>query len=442
MSNLEAILKIRPHLSVHDGELWMRSYSLSKIAEEYGTPLYVVDGDLIIQRYREIKQAFLSEGYDSLIAYAYKANSLLAITRLLAKEGSGATVVSSYGIKLALMSRVESSKIVLVGPSKSQEDLIEAIKNNIGLINIESEQELITINELAEKMNKKVNVGIRVNLGLSAGGHPKIKTGGKGHKFGVDEKTAIKLYSYASKMSNVKPIALHAHVGSQILDLNVFKLEAQKLALLASKIYKQYKLDVPALDLGGGLGIPYTSEGTLIPYHEYVKIIGNTIREIYESSGMRKPTLIVEPGRYIIADSTILLTKVNYIKKIGRKTWVLVDAGMNDFIRTAMYNAYHEIIPIKIRNEIETYSIGGPICESSDVFAENRKLSKIERNDILALLDTGAYGISMASTYNIRPRPAVIMILNNKIFLIKERDTLKNIIETERIPPELDNFST
>jgi len=438
MSNLNAILKIRPHLSIRDEELWMRNYPLSKIAEEYGTPLYVIDADLIVQRYREIKQAFLSEGYNSLIAYAYKANSLLAITRLLAKEGSGATVVSSYGIKLALMSGVESSKIVLVGPSKSQEDLVEAIRNNIGLINIESEQELITINELAEKINKKISIGIRVNLGLSAGGHPKIKTCERRHKFGVDEKTAIKLYNYASKMSNIKPIALHAHIGSQILDLTVFKLEAQKLALLASKIHKQYKLDVPALDLGGGLGIPYTSEGTLIPYNEYVKIVGNTIREIYESSGMEKPTLIVEPGRYIVADSTVLLTKVNYIKKIGRKTWILVDAGMNDFIRTAMYNAYHEIVPIKIRNEIETYNIGGPVCESSDVFAENRKLPKIERNDILALLDTGAYGISMASTYNIRPRPAVAMIFNNKIFLIKERDTLENIIATDKIPPELE----
>ncbi len=431
------ILKVRPHLSLHNGELWLRNHSLLKIAEEYGTPLYVVDGNLIIQRYKEIRQAFLSEGYNSLIAYAYKANSLLAITKLLAKEGSGATVVSSYGIKLALMSGVESSKIILVGPSKSQDDLTEAIKNNIGLINIESEQELTLINEIAEKIGNKVNIGIRVNLGLSAGAHPKIKTGGRGHKFGVDEKTAMKLYNKASKMKHVKPIALHAHIGSQILDLNIFKIEARQLALLASKIHQKYKLDVPALDLGGGLGVPYTSDRTPIPYSEYVKTVGISIREVYESVGMEMPMLIVEPGRYIIADSTILLMKVNYIKRLGKKTWVLVDAGMNDFIRTAMYNAYHEIVPAKIRNTTEVYSIGGPVCESSDVFAENRELPKIERNDILALLDAGAYGISMSSTYNIRPRPAVIMIFNNNKFLIKERDTLENMIAMDKIPQDL-----
>lgn len=435
MVDVGEILKNYDNLSIFNGEILMRGFSLLKIAEEYGTPLYVIDGNLIVERYREMKEAFASEGYNALIAYAYKANSLLAITKLLAKEGAGATVVSSYGIRLALLSGVESSKIVLVGPSKSQDDLTEAVKNNIGLVNVESEQELIELNKIAEKAGVRINIGIRVNLGLSAGAHPKIRTGGREHKFGVDEKTAIKLYKYASKMKGVKPIALHSHIGSQILDLNVFQSEAQKLASLASDIFKQYNLEVSVLDLGGGLGVPYISNEKRISYREFVQTVGNTITKIYENSGMQKPTLIVEPGRYLVADSAILLMKVNYIKRLGRKTWVLVDAGMNDFIRTAMYNAYHEIIPIKIRNNKKVYNIGGPICESSDVFATNRELPEIKKNDLLALLNAGAYGISMSSTYNIRPRPAVVMLFNDKIYLIKERDTFEDIIVREKTLP-------
>ncbi|MGC8949206.1 MAG: diaminopimelate decarboxylase [Thermoprotei archaeon] len=435
MTGLDEVLKRHPNLQVFNNELLMRGFSLFKMAEEYGTPLYVVDGNLIIERYREMRDAFLSENCNALIAYAYKANSLLAITRLLAKEGAGATVVSAYGIKLALLSGVENSKIVLVGPSKSYSDLIEAIKNNIGLINIESEQELAEINKIAEKIGNRINIGIRVNLGLSAGAHPKIRTGGRKHKFGVDEKTAIKLYKYASKMKGVKPIALHAHIGSQITDLKVFQLEAQRLALLSSTIYKQYKLNVPVLDLGGGLGIPYTNNGERIPYKEFVKIVCKTINEVYENAGLQKPTIIVEPGRYLVADSTLLLMKVNYVKRIGRKTWILVDAGMNDFIRTAMYDAYHEIIPIRIRDKKEVYNIGGPVCESSDVFATNRELSEVKKNDLLALLDAGAYGISMSSTYNIRPRPAVVMLFNNKLHLIRERDTFDDIIKNDKTLP-------
>ncbi|MEM3714886.1 MAG: diaminopimelate decarboxylase [Thermoprotei archaeon] len=436
MTSLDEILKRHSNLHVFDDELLMRNFSLSKIAEEYGTPLYVVDSNLIVERYREMKNAFLSENCNALIAYAYKANSLLAITKLLAKEGAGATVVSAYGIKLALLSGVKSEKIVLVGPSKSYYDLIEAVKNNIGLINIESEQELTEINKIAEKTGNKVNIGIRVNLGLSAGAHPKIRTGGRKHKFGVDEKTAIKLYKYASKMKGIKPIALHAHIGSQITDLKVFQLEAQRLALLASIIYKQYKLDVPVLDLGGGLGIPYTSSGERIPYKEFVKIISKAINEVYENARLQKPMMIVEPGRYLVADSTLLLMKVNYIKRLGRKIWILVDTGMNDFIRTAMYNAYHEIIPVKIRNKKETYNIGGPICESSDVFAINRELPEVKKNDLLALLDAGAYGISMSSTYNIRPRPAAVMLFDNKLYLIRERETFEDIIKHDKTLPD------
>mgnify|MGYP001772594927 CR=1 FL=1 len=417
----------RPHIFYTDGELTIRGIKLSDIASAYGTPLYITDLDRVIERYEEIASSF--KGVKINIAYAYKANSLLAITRALAMRGSGATVVSSYGIKIAMISGVENSKIVLDGPSKSDDDINEAISSEIALINVESRDELDVINKIASRHGKKAKIGIRVNLGLKAGAHPKIMTGGREHKFGVSEREAAKLFILAAKMESVKPVALHSHIGSQINNLDVFKEEAAKLASIASKINKK-GFEVPVLDLGGGLGVPYGEEKA-ISYREFASAVIDVIKRAYEEEGMNMPELVIEPGRYIVADSTVLLMRVNYVKKLGRKKWILVDAGMNDFIRPAMYGARHEIAPVKPREGNEIYSIGGPVCESSDVFADGVKLPRVERGDLLALLDAGAYGISMASNYNIRPIPAVVVVSGGKVKLARKRDSLEHILAME-----------
>jgi len=419
--------KRRPHIFYVDGELTIRGIKLSDIASAYGTPLYVIDLDRVVERYDEVASSFRSVKIN--IAYAYKANSLLAVTKTLAMRGSGATVVSSYGIKVAKISGVESPKIVLDGPSKSDDDIEEAISSEIGLINVESRDELDTIEKIASRQKKKARVGIRVNLGLRAGAHPKIMTGGRSHKFGVSEREAVKLFALAAKMDSIKPIALHSHIGSQINDLSVFRAEAAKLVSIALEIHKK-GLEVPVLDLGGGLGVSYAGEKA-ISYREFASAVTDVIRNAYEENGMSMPELVIEPGRYIVADSTVLLMRVNYVKKLGRRRWLLVDAGMNDFIRPAMYGAKHEIIPVRPREGTEVYSIGGPVCESSDVFADRIKLPMVERGDLLALLDAGAYGISMASNYNIRPIPAVVVISAGEVKLARKRDSLEHILAME-----------
>jgi len=439
---LSKIFEARPHLKVKNGKLLVGNVSLEKLAEDYGTPLYVVDAERIAYRYKEIYSSLSKYFKDFNIAYSYKANHSLAVVSLLSKLGSGATVTSFLGIKLALNSGVPPSKIVFVGPSKSEEELREAIKKNIGLIVVESYDELLLIDEIARKLNLSANVGIRVNLNIKANVHKKIETGLISHKFGISIRDLPLLFKKCKELRNVNLIALHSHIGSQILDLRPLRKQARDLIKLFIKSIRNYGLKLSTLDFGGGVGIPYTAEQKYIKYEDYARVIHSEMKFLLRNNEIEEPKVIVEPGRYIVADSSVLLTRVNYVKKIGKSNWLLVDAGMNDFIRVALYDAYHTILPISKLNLKfnKKYNVGGPICESSDVFAYNRKLPRILPGDFLAILDVGAYGLSMASNYNLRSIPRVVIIWNNKVELVRERQDIEDIFREEKVPSFLSSY--
>jgi diaminopimelate decarboxylase len=256
------------------------------------------------------------------------------------------------------------------------------------------------------------------------------------HKFGVSSNDLIRFLPKIKKLKNVSLIGLHSHIGSQILSLEPFAEQAKILAKLYSRVIKVFKVPLSTVDLGGGLGISYKVGDSNISYEDYASVVFSEIKSIVSKEGVNFPKIIVEPGRYIVADSSILLTKINYVKKLGNKKWLLVDAGMNDFIRVALYDAYHEILPTRKLNRkfLEKYNVGGPICESSDVFALNRKLPVMKSGELLAILDVGAYGLSMASNYNVRPIPRVIMVWKDKVKIVREKESLDDIIKKEKVP--------
>lgn len=436
MQNTSSKFATRPNIKVRDGKLFLRSFSLEELAEKFGTPLYVVDAEQIKERYTEVYKALSRYFKEFEVCYSYKANHSLSVVKLLANLGAGATVVSSLGLELALVSGVRPSKIVFDGPSKSSGELTQAISSKIGLINAESFEELSLINSIAEKLNCTANVGVRVNLNIQTKTHKKISTGLLSHKFGISATDVIRLLPKIKKFKNINFIGLHSHIGSQILNFEPFAKQARFLAKLYSRIIKEYGIALSIIDLGGGLGVHYGAEDQKVSYEDYARTVFNEIKNVVSKEEVNFPKIVVEPGRYIVADSSLMLTKINYVKKLGNKKWLLVDAGMNDFIRVALYDAYHEIVPVRKLNKkfSEQYNIGGPVCESSDVFALNRKLPAMKSGDLLAILDVGAYGLSMASNYNVRSIPRTIMIWKDRVEVVRERESLEDLTKKEKVP--------
>jgi len=425
----------RDNFSMNErGHLCMREHDLVDLADRFGTPLYVVDAQRIRENYRRFKKAFSS--YPRvLIAYAYKANSNLAVCSILKKEGAGADVVSGGELFIALSIGVDPENIVFDGVSKSEDELRMAIENGIGAINVESLQELRKIESIASELGRIANIGIRLNPDVPAETHPHDVTGVKSSKFGLDFENALKAYEIAKGMEHIEIKGIHIHIGSQITQVNSFKRAVSKLFDFASKLReKGIKLDY--LDFGGGVGIPYTGSRK-DHIEEYADALLEITRSKIEELNLGEPKLIFEPGRYIVADSSILLTRVNYVKEIFGKKWVLVDAGMNDFIRPAMYGAVHEIVSVnKPEGGEKRYDVGGPVCESSDVFGRGVKLPEMEVGDLLAILDVGAYGICMSSQYNSRPRPAMVLVDGSKVSVVRERETYEDLISKDRIPDD------
>ncbi|RLG40604.1 MAG: diaminopimelate decarboxylase [Thermoproteota archaeon] len=410
------------------GHLCIRGHDLVELAEKFGTPLYVVDAQRIRENYRRFRDAFSS--YPRvLIAYAYKANPNLAVCSILKDEGAGAEVVSGGELYIALKVGVDPEKIVFDGVSKGEEELRMAIEEEIGAINVESLEELRKIEKIASRLGKKARIGVRLNPDVPVRTHPHDVTGARHSKFGLDFKSALKAYEMAMKMRNIEVKGVHIHIGSQITQVDSFKSAALKLFDLASRL-RGMGITLEYLDLGGGLGVTQGKDHL----KEYADALLKVIREKAEELDLGEPKLIFEPGRYIVADSSVLLTRVNYVKEIFGRKWVLVDAGMNDFIRPAMYGATHKIVPVNKPQGEERYDVGGPICESSDVFGRDVRLPKMEAGDLLAILDVGAYGICMSSQYNSRPRPAMVLVDGDKVSVVRERETYEDLISKDRIP--------
>lgn len=407
-----------------NNELFAEDVPVRKLAEKYGTPLYVYSHATLLRHFKAYDDAF--DGYPHIICFAVKANSNLAILRLFAENNGGADIVSGGELFRALKAGVSPKRIVYAGVGKTEDEIRFALRSKILMFNVESEAELQRINEVAGKMKTKAPVALRINPDIDPQTHPYISTGLKKHKFGIPIEDAIEYYRAASRLKNISIVGIHKHIGSQITKVSPFVDALKRILLLIDELNAQ-GVNIKYLDIGGGLGIPYTDEEPPVP-----KDLAKNILPLLNG---RKMTLIMEPGRSIVGNAGILVTKTLYLKKGHEKEFVIVDAGMNDLMRPSLYGAYHGIIPLKRYKRADTFAdVVGPICESGDFLAKDRGMPKVKQGEYLAVMSAGAYSFSMSSNYNSRPRPAEVMVKGKKHFLIRERETYKTLVDGEKIP--------
>lgn len=406
----------------HNGELFVENVSLKKIAEKFGTPCYIYSQSALTNAYQQFDAAF--EDRDHLICYAVKANSNLAILNLLARLGSGFDIVSGGELQRVIRAGGDAQKTIFSGVGKSVNEMRMALNLNILCFNVESEAELITLNHVAQNMNKVAPVSLRVNPDVDAKTHPYISTGLKENKFGIAVDEAMRIYQSAHLYPYIRFTGIDCHIGSQLSLIEPFVEASEKMLQLFDGLKKQ-KLDIEHIDLGGGLGIRYNNEKPP-SIKEYISKLCSITRNI-------KQRLVIEPGRALVGNSGILLTRIEYLKQTPARNFAIVDAAMNDLIRPSLYDAYHEILPVeKSTIEAKNYEIVGPICETGDFLGHDRKLS-IMNGDLLAIMSAGAYGMSMSSNYNTRPRAAEILVVGSQTHVIRQRESIEQIIAGEQI---------
>ena len=391
--------------------------SLNKVIKKFDTPFFCYSEKKINENIKSFKNSFKS--FSPIICFSTKSNCNLEILKLIKRNGLGADVVSKGELMIALKAGINSKKIVFSGVGKTRSELIYAIDKNILLINCESKSEVLEIESIAKSKGKIVDIGIRLNPNTDAKTIKQISTGKKENKFGINEKTFVEVSKYikSSKFLNLK--CLSVHIGSQILDHRPY----QKMLEVLDKLIKKIKYSFEYIDLGGGMGIDYNKDNKKFNYKKYNQIIKKFLKKY-------KSKIIFEPGRSIIGDTAILISKIIYIKENSKKDFIIMDAAMNDFMRPALYGAEHKIIPLKKNNKMtsKSYDFVGPICETTDKFLTTNKFQKLNEKDYVIICDVGAYGSSLASNYNIRPKPAEILIKGSKINVIKKRQKLKDII--------------
>ncbi|RQD83399.1 diaminopimelate decarboxylase [Methanosalsum natronophilum] len=419
---------IKNHLEIEDGQLTIGGISATDIVKEYGSPLYVSNENRIRENFRRYKNAFP----DTDLYYAAKANSNITLLKIMAEEGAGADVFSDGELYLALLAGMPRDKILFNGNSKSDKELYMAVKSDVR-ISLDSLDELKTLSKIAKKEDKVIDVSFRVNPDVSPETHPKISTGLKSSKFGIPNDEVVLAYKEALDLPGVNPIGIHCHIGSQILEIEPFSEAMHKMMDLVEQITR-LGVDVQFVDIGSGLGIPYEKGGKVPTPKELADLILPIFKSRCKAEGI-KPKLILEPGRYIMGDATVLLTTVNTMK-VAAKKFVGVDAGFNLLIRPAMYDSYHFAVVANKADKTpeDIYSIVGPICESGDILAHDRELPKIEKGDIIAFLDTGGYGFSMSSQYNGRTRCAELLLNKGCIDVIRKPETYDDLLNNQLIP--------
>ena len=419
------------HIGILNHRLTIGGVDTVSLAQEYGTPLYVIDEKRIRENFRTFKSAFPSAD----IYFAAKANWNLSVLRILASEGAGADVFSDGELYAALLAGIPPNRILFNGNSKTAYELQMAIDSEVR-VSVDSMDELYALSDLSVKSGKVVDIAFRVNPDVSPDTHPKIATGLASSKFGIGYKEVLKAYEEAKELSGVDPVGIHCHIGSQILDVSPFGEAVERMMDIAEQITR-LGITLDFVDMGGGLGIPY-QEGMLTPTpHDLADTILPIFRRRSEDIGI-SPRLVLEPGRYIVGDTSILLAGVTTVKRSARN-FVGVDAGLNLLIRPAMYDAYHEVA---VANKAdlagaEMYDIVGPICESGDIIARDRKLPLIEPGDVIAVFDVGAYGFSMSSQYNGRCRCTEIMVSDGSVDVIREQEHYGDLIAKQKIPARL-----
>ncbi len=396
---------------------FIEGLKVEKLAKTYSTPLYCYSFKKLKDNINNFKRNFYS--INPIICFAVKSNSNKILLREIKKLGLGADVVSAGELMKALKSGIKPNKIVFSGVGKTEEELRYAIKKKILLINSESESEILTIEKIAKKEKKVVNIGIRINPNTDAKTLSQISTGKKENKFGVSEKIFHKILNYTKKSKNLKLKCLSVHIGSQILDVKPY----EKMLKVLDKVIKKTHYHFDYIDLGGGMGIDYNNDNKNLNLKRYCKSIKKFIKN-------HSSKIIFEPGRSIIGNTGILISKIIYIKEGYKKNFIILDAAMNDLIRPALYNAKHRIIPIKKNNSKsnKVYEFVGPICESTDKFLTQKKFQKLKEKDFIIICDVGAYGMSLSSNYNLRPKATELLIKNSKVQIISKRQKIHELI--------------
>jgi diaminopimelate decarboxylase len=413
------------HFHYHNDSLFCEDIPLERIAKEQGTPCYIYSHATLTRDFQAYDQAFASVPH--IIAFAMKANSNLAVLRLMASLGSGADIVSGGELFRALKASIPPSKIVFAGVGKSAEEIKYALESDILFFNVESSAELQAINEVARGMGMHARVALRVNPDIDPQTHPYISTGMKKSKFGISADRALEEFQQAASLSNIQVVGLHAHIGSQLTKLSPFVDSLTKVLGLIQTL-KGKGIPIQYLNIGGGLGITYSDE---TPPHP--KDLAEAITPLLRESQCE---IIMEPGRVIVGNAGILLTRVMYIKDTGAKKFAIVDAAMNDLIRPSLYQAHHDILPVhQVPNALENvYDVVGPICESGDFLAQNRTMPSVKAGDLLAVMSAGAYAFTMASNYNSRPRVPEILVKEGESFVVRKRESYDDLILGEQIP--------
>jgi diaminopimelate decarboxylase len=424
---------------IEDRELFCDDVLLARLVRKYGTPLYVYSANNILDRVRMFTEAFA--GMRATLCYSVKANSNLTILRMLADAGSGFDIVSGGELeRVRLAAKPSLRKVVFSGVGKTAAEMDAALDAQILVFNVESPAELDLLEQRARHLRKRAPVAMRVNPDVFAATHPYISTGMTAHKFGVAIADATALYQRAARSSHLVPTGVSVHIGSQIRDTEPFGQALQRVMELVRELQSSHGIRIQHIDAGGGLGISYDDAARpgkdrkdAQPFDPMAAVLGYA-QHIRAALAGFDGDLLLEPGRFIIAQAGALLAQVLYTKRNGSKTFVITDAAMNDLLRPALYQAYHSIVPLRRpkKRSAVVVDVVGPVCETGDFFARDRELPALESGDAVALLDAGAYGMSLSSNYNSRPRAAEVLVEGNRDRLIRRRETMRDLLVTER----------
>ncbi len=426
---MKKIFQFRQPLANKNGHLLFDGFTTEELVKKFGTPLYVISESRIRRNYERLHEA-LTRNYDKIrIYYAAKANSNLSVLKILETEGSHLDAVSPGEVFLALKTGFLPDRILFTGTSVRDDELVFIADSNV-TVNIDSFSEL---ERLLSHVVPNI-LSVRINPQIGSGHHDHCITAGPGTKFGLWEKQTLKTYAEAKK-AGVERFGIHMHVGSGILDLEPIILAFDNLLSMAKKIHDKIGLDFDFIDMGGGLGVPYRPETKELDINIFSKKVLSLFKRRIAEYNLGTPFFCLEPGRYLVSDSSILLTSVNTVKVTPFKKFVGVDAGFNTLVRPSMYGSYHHILVANklTSQEKEIYDVVGPICESGDILARDRRLPKIEEGDLLAILNAGAYGFAMSSQYNSRPRAAEVLIKNKKSLLVRKRETFNSLVSNQKM---------
>ena len=409
-----------------NGKLLVEDVNVSDIAEKIKTPFYCYSLNHLKEQYIRLDESINLEDYE--ICFSIKSNSNQSIIKKFSKLGSGADVVSIGELKRALKAGIPSKKIVFSGVGKTSEEIRFAIKSDILMFNVESISELKKISKESEYLNVQSNISLRINPDISAGGNEKISTGKAQDKFGIDWKSAIESYDFAATLSGIKIIGIDFHIGSQINQIKPFEESLDLLIGIIGELRKKGH-EIKVFDVGGGLGVQYHPEEKPLDINKYGKLLSQKL-------GALKCKIVIEPGRFLTANSAILVTKIIYVKNTDKNNFLIVDAAMNDFIRPTLYGSYHQIITINEdkKGNLSKYDIVGPVCETGDYFAKKIPIGNVEEEDLLAIKSVGAYGSVLSSNYNTRASINEILVSNDKFEIIRDRIEDEEIISRDKVP--------